>query len=153
MSSSKKHRHVKKSKSSRYIRYGWPAFVLGVILTAVILPRLHGGNGGFVTYDSPLDVDKTLQSIKRTVGGSGWKVTGTIHLNNVLAEEGVQLERQIRILKVHNTEFTEECAYKDVEALADFPWSILIYEGEEGKARVAHRADMKTGVGTTLGVN
>ena len=134
--SSKKH---KKSKSSRYYRYGWPAFLLGIVLTYGYL-TFAGARGGIATVQSGFPLTRVVETIKREAQTRGARVVATTDLQAELATGGVTVGREVTVIYLRIPHAEAGGLADDGKRACMYPPSIAVWQDAAGKTNVSYLA-------------
>lgn len=136
--SSKKHHHhhSSKKKTSRYIRYGWVGFLVGLVV-GFGFARFKGGGAALQTAQTKLSFDAAVGTIEQTIPQQGWQHAGTLDLNAMLANQaGVALEPRVRIIKMYNAQGVRQAVRADGSSACLLPDSVAVWEDAEKKVFV-----------------
>lgn len=136
------HKKKSKSKSSRYYRYGWPAFILGIVIAYGYFTFL-GGSGGLVTERTGFSVSRAVSAIQQQAEAEGARVVATTNLQQELATGGVSTGRAATVIYLR-------MPYAEADGLADdgkraclYPPAIAVWQDTNGRTNVSYLASRR----------
>ena len=128
----KKKRRSKKPKTERYVKYGWPGLLVGVVLGVLFMNNISSGRM-LVSEKSPFGFDRTVTSIEAALPNFGFN-----HLGTYDAKKFLGTEYRLKMIRLLHPSETGNALDTDRSYACIIPTTIAVYETEELDIYVAY---------------
>ncbi|MHC4061615.1 MAG: DUF302 domain-containing protein [Planctomycetota bacterium] len=106
--------------------------VLGGALILGVLPSKM-----IVTAESTMGFDETVDALQKAIVDADWVVSGVLDVNKSLANKGVDLEPQVKIVQLCNPKHAKSILTGRCEVSAMMPCSFGVWTADDGKVYVS----------------
>lgn len=111
--------------------------IIGMILVGIIvwlsMPRMM-----LVIHESRYNsVEETCKQLKVAIEANGWQCPAIRNMNMAMKEQGVEMERQVRIVELCNAKYAKDILMTNPEVSTLMPCAWGVYKEKDGKVYIS----------------
>ena len=111
-------------------------FVVGAVAVMLLvwttMPRMM-----VTVHESRYGLEETCERLKAAIEAEGWNCPSIRNLNKSMAKNGVDFDRQVRIVELCNANYAKSVLETDPHVSTLMPCAFGVYEGGDGKVYIS----------------
>ncbi len=137
--------NTEKMQTNVKTKHKYASFLVGVVVGAllvVIFAMWFIPSAMLETNECIYGIDETVSKLQDNIIAHGWKVSGVRDLKKSMAKDSVNLDYEVRLVKLCNAHYAKQVLDKDRYVSAMMPCTISVWQGDDGKIYLT-RINMK----------
>ena len=111
--------------------------IIGILIAGVVtwlsMPRMM-----LVVHKSRYSsVEETCEQLKAAIEANGWRCPAIRNMNMAMKEQGVEMERQVRIVELCKANYAKDILTTNPEVSTLMPCAWGVYEGKDGNVYIS----------------
>jgi len=108
-----------------------------MILTGILVWFLMPGMMLVVEQSRYNSIEETCKQLQATVETNNWKVSEIRNMNKAISKQGLELNRQVKIIELCNAKYAQDILNTNPEISTLMPLAWGVYEGEDSKIYIS----------------